>query len=320
MATDTHGGGVRELRIRSRAMPSTAPLSAAVMLGLADAVEYDASLRALLGQSLLDRPLAGPRLLAGLHELVLTGKAPELESLMYPPGADAAPADGHVLWKATRQAIFDHPDELRAALDWPVQQHLPGRAGFLLSGLAMLAQPRVRLFELGACAGLILQLDKYQWQGPDWTWGASGSPVQFQLGCPCPPPGLTITERGGCDIAPVDPTDPAMVRRLHTFVPPEFHKEHEDLDAALAIAAGQHQLVDNASAREWLELRLLGQPAPGVHTVVWHSFLWHQLEQAEQDGIRDVLFATAKRYPVTRISYEPYEVGGPATLIVESFP
>lgn len=319
MATDAPGPGISELRHRARDMTFATPRSAAIVRGLAEAAEGDDSLSALLGPGWLDRPLAGVRLLAGVHDLVLTGKAPELKSLMYASDPDAAPADGDVLWKMTRQAIFDYPDEVREALDWPVQQHLPGRSASLLSGLAMLGQPWVRVLELGACAGLALQLDQYWWQGPNWTWGTSGSPVQFRIDCPSPPPGLEIVERSGCDIAPVDPRDRAMSRRLHTFLPPESTELHQDLDAALGIAAGRPQTVDKAHAREWLERRLLEQPALGVHTVVWHCFLWHQLDQAEQDGIRDALFAAASRYPITRMSYEPYEVGGPATLIVESF-
>jgi hypothetical protein len=319
MATEARGRGTSELHHRSRGMAFATPRSAAVVDGLATAAKNDASLSALLGQGWLDRPLAGVRLLAGVHDLVLTGQAPELEALMYFPDPDVAPAGGDVLWKVTRQAIFDHPDEMRAALDWPVQQHIPGRAAFLLSGLAMLAQPWVRVLELGACAGLTLQPDEYRWQGPGWTWGASDSPVRFRIDCPSPPPGLTIVERGGCDIAPVDPGDPAMARRLHTFVPAELSDVHQDLDAALKIAAGRRQRIDKASAREWLERQLLESPPAGVHTVVWHCQVWQQLEQAEQDGIRAALFAAARRYPISRISYEPYELGGPATLIVESF-
>jgi hypothetical protein len=319
MATDAQGRGTSELHRWSRGMAFAAPRSAALVHGLAAAAQDDASLSALLGQGWLDRPLAGVRLLAGVHDLVLTGSAPELKAAMYASDPDAAPAGGDVLWKLTRQAIFDHPDQMRAALDWPVQQHLPGRAAFLLSGLAMLAQPWVRVLELGACAGLTLQLDKYWWQGQGWTWGASDSTVRLRVDCPSPPPGLTIVERGGCDIAPVDPRAPAMVRRLHTFVPPELNQVHQDLDAALGIAALQPPPVHKARAREWLERRLLEHPALGVHTVVWHCHLWHQLEQAEQDGIRDALLAAARRYPISRISYEPYELAGPTTLTVESF-
>jgi hypothetical protein len=299
-------------------MAFAAPRSAALLDELATATEEDTSLSALLGQDWLDRPLAGVRLLAGVHELVLCGRVPELEMLMYSSDPDAAPVGSDVLWKVTRQAIFDHPDVMRAALDWPVQQHIPGRAAFLLSGLVMLGQPWVRVLELGACAGLTLQLDEYLWQGQGWTWGASDSPVRIRVDCPSPPPGLTIVERGGCDIAPVDPGDPVMARRLHTFMPPELNQVHQDLDAALKIAARRPQRIDKASAQEWLERRLLENPPLGVHTVVWHCQVWQQLDQAEQDGIREALFAASRRYPISRISYEPYELGGPATLIVES--
>jgi hypothetical protein len=320
MATDARGRvAASELRSLSSNLDFEAPRSAALLRGLANAVESDASLGALLGSGWLDRPLAGVRLLAGVHDLVLSGGVSELGAMMSGSDPDAPQPSSDVLWKVTRQAIFDHPDEMRAALDWPVQQHGPGRAGYLLAGLAMVAQPRVRILELGACAGLTLQLDEYRWQGPGWTWGASDSPTAFGIDCPPLPPGLEIVERAGCDIAPVDPGDPAMVRRLHAFVPPELGQAHADLDGALGIAAARPRLVDKASAQEWLERRLLEQPGPGVHTVVWHCHLRHLLDQAERDGICDALFAAATRFPITRISYEPYEPGGPATLIVESF-
>jgi hypothetical protein len=114
MATEAKGRGASELRYRSRGMAFATPRSAAVVDGLATAAGNDASLNALLGQGWLDRPLAGMRLLAGVHGLVLTGKAPELKALMY-SDPDAALPGGDVLWKITRQAIFDHPDEMRAA-------------------------------------------------------------------------------------------------------------------------------------------------------------------------------------------------------------
>jgi hypothetical protein len=110
-----------------------------------------------------------------------------------------------------------------------------------------------------------------------------------------------------------------MARRLHAFVPTELSGMHANLDAALKIAAGRPRLVDKADALEWLERKLLESPPAGVHTVVWHCHLWQLLDQAERDGIRDALFAGAQRFPLTRISYEPYEAGGLSTLIVESF-
>jgi hypothetical protein len=282
-------------------------------------MEHDAPLAALLGPGWLDRPMAGVRLLAGVHDLVLAGVLPELWAHVYGDTLDAPPPADDVLWKLARQAIFDHPEQMRAALEWPVQQHGPERAAYLLSGLSMLAEPRVRVLELGACAGLILQADEYRWEGQGWTWGRDDSPVRFRAFGPPPPPGLEIVERAGCDLAPVDPGDPVMARRLHSFAPSELSGMHANLDAALKIAASRPPLVDKASALEWLERRLLESPPAGVHTVVWHCHVWQLLDQTERDGIRRALFAGAQRFPLTRISYEPYEVGGHSTLIVESF-
>src|SRR5260370_9260983 len=108
MVADTQHGGVSELRRWSRGMALTAPCSAAVLRGLADAADDDdASLNALLGPGWLGRPLAGVRLLAGVHDLVLAGKAAELKALGYLPDPDPAPAGGQVLCKAARRAIFD---------------------------------------------------------------------------------------------------------------------------------------------------------------------------------------------------------------------
>ena len=136
-----------------------------------------------------------------------------------------------------------------------------------------------------------------------------GSPVGLPACGPPPPPGLAIVERAGCDTAPADPGDPEMARRLHAFVPPELTQAHADLDAALAIAAARPPLVDQAAAGPWLHRQLAAQPPAGVHTVVWHCHLWHQLDQAEQDQIRGALHAAATRFPLTRISCEPDQVG-----------
>ena len=178
---------------------------------------------------------------------------------------------------------------------------------------------RVRLLELGACAGLTLLLDRYRWRGVGWVWGAAGSPLEFVVSGQAPPAGLTIVERAGCDIAPIDPNDRAAVRRLHAFIAAELTTAHAQLDTALALARSAPVRVVRASAGEWLRQRLAETPDPDVHTVVWHSQVWHLLDRAEQDDIRVMLAEAADRFPLSRVSWEPLRVGQRAALCIEDY-
>ena len=265
------------------------------------------------------RPAAGIRLVAGLHDLVLSGQLPALRELMYPADPDAPPPSPEAVWALAHEAFREHAGQLRAALEWQVQQHGPDRAGVLLRGLAMLGRRRVRLLELGACAGLTLLLDRYRWRGVGWVWGAAGSPLEFVVSGQAPPAGLTIVERAGCDIAPIDPNDRAAVRRLHAFIAAELTTAHAQLDTALALARSAPVRVVRASAGEWLRQRLAETPDPDVHTVVWHSQVWHLLDRAEQDDIRVMLAEAADRFPLSRVSWEPLRVGQRAALCIEDY-
>jgi hypothetical protein len=285
-----------------------------VLRGLAEALQTDPGLVDGFADG---RPIAGIRLIAGLHDLVLAGRLPALHEVMYPADPDAAPPSQETAWQLAREAFSKHGQDIRAALDWQVQQHTPDRAGVLLRGLTMLGQRRVRLLELGACAGLTLLLDRYRWRGPGWTWGAADSPLELPAGGPPPPPDLTIVQRLGCDIAPIDPHDPVAVRRLHAFIAAEMTFAHAQLDAALELARSAPVRVDKAGAYQWLSQQLAGTPADDVHTVVWHSQVWHLLDPMEQDGIRTALGAAANRFPLSRISSEPFRVGERPTLTVE---
>src|SRR6266568_3465677 len=139
-----------ELRRFAAGLSFLAPRSAAVLRGLADALRTDPDIAAAFAGEVMARPVAGIRLVAGLHDLVLSGRLPALRELMYPADPDAPPPSPEAVWALAREAFREHAGQLRAALEWQVQQHGPDRAGVLLRGLAMLGRRRVRLLELGA--------------------------------------------------------------------------------------------------------------------------------------------------------------------------
>lgn len=271
------------LRSFASALRATAPTSAGLLDGLADDLDAGGPVAELIAGHVQD-PLVGVRLLAGLSLV-------SERTRVHVPD-----------WAVAREAILRNEQEIRAALDRPVQQHQPERAAFLLRGLAKLGAPRVRLLELGACAGLNLVLDRYRWAGDGWTWGDESSPVRLTAFGPPPRP-LEIVDRAGCDVRPLDAGNPGDALVLRSFVPPEHVQQRHNLDSALALTASLDVRVEQGSAAEWLRAQLATPADRNVHTVVWHSLLWLYLSAGEQREIEAALQEFP--CPVTRIACEP---------------
>jgi len=305
-----------ELRRFAQGMAPSASRSASILANLADDIEADGPIgRILLDHPAADSPLFALRALAGVNQLVLAGDAPELARRLSAP-ATADPGEDHArIWASTRSTILTHTDRIWASLDRPVQQHQPDRAAQLLRGLSMLKAPRVRLLELGACAGLNLVLDRYHWAGPGWTWGDPRSPVRLPGVGPAPGD-VTIVERGGCDLDPRDPADPRDALILRSFLAPEHDAARRQLDGAIGLAARAGVAVERASATEWLRGQLAKPSEPDVYTVVWHSLFWLYLDEAEQSEIESVLTHAAQSRPVARVAFEPLYWVGPVRLQV----
>ncbi|MEV5574828.1 DUF2332 domain-containing protein [Spirillospora sp. NPDC052269] len=227
------------------------------------------------------------RLLGATHRMVLSGRAPDLAA-HYPTAGGTA--DPLAAWPAFRALVADRPDEVRAAMAGDPQTNEVGRAAPLVGGLlaimAAIGERPVRLLEVGASAGLNLRADQYRYEsdgssGVGPAFGPDDSPVVLR-GCwgGSPPPlsaGLTIVERTGCDLAPVDPVADGV--RLLSFVWPDQHERVARLRGALEVAARVPATVVRADAAEFLADLA---PRAGVVTVVWHSVMWQYLSPAQQ--------------------------------------
>ncbi|UDL95434.1 DUF2332 family protein [Lichenihabitans sp. PAMC28606] len=232
------------------------------------------------------------RLAAGLNALVRAGEIPALASL-YPPNPLPSPDR---LWAAVDDALQRKCDDLSAWLSHPPQTNEVARSSVLMAGLLTIAarwpQP-MALFELGASAGLNLNLDRYAHRLGTLETGDPGSSLKLEprwSGDPPPDADVRIVARQGCDLAPVDLGDPAARERLLTFVWPDQHERLDRIGKALMIATGSVPRVDRASAAEWIETALpLGALQSGVTRVVLHSIAFQYFGDADRRRIADHL-------------------------------
>lgn len=304
-AASTGASTLRTFAVRLR---TTAPVSARILSELAGELDRGGEVAELLcSHTAVHSPLFGVQALAGVRLLMLSGRAPELCRRFTSAHAAAMAGDSEsaalLAWLAARTAIIENPGEILAALDRTVQQHQPKTAGYLLRGLTMIGAPRVRLLELGACAGLNLILDRYRWFGLGWEWGEKDSPVRLAAAGPRPAD-LEIVDRAGCDLQPRDPSDPRHAMILHSFIPPEHDSQRWDLDDAVELAAKVGVHVERAPAGRWLRENLVPPAEQNVQTVVWHSSFWPYLSEDERNEIETTLTAAAGSMPLARVAYE----------------
>jgi hypothetical protein len=275
-----------------------------------DAEEGGVTARVLAGHE--DDPLDSIltlRLLGGVHRRVLSGLEPDLAA-HYPSVGGDGDANAAV---APLLAVLDaQGDELRDGLARPPQTNEVGRAAPLVGALWHLQSIRalpVRLYEIGASAGLNLLADRFRFEADGHVTGPPGSPVVFHEAWrgATPPAGaqLEVVERLGCDRLPVDATSDEGALTLTSYVWPDQTERLDRLRGALAIVRELPVRVVRAGAAEFLaELA----PVEGTWTVVWHSVMWMYLDEAERAAVLAHLdragAEAAERAPVAHVGFE----------------
>ena len=227
------------------------------------------------------------RLMGAVHRLVLERRAPAL-ALFYPSvGGSGAPDRA---WAAFRDVLVEHRAELRRGLDQPPQTNEVGRSASLIGGLVHVVRRwpgPLRLFEIGASAGLNLRADRFRVELADGSGvGPPDSPVVLAdpwLGNRPPDvQALQVVERRGCDTEPIDPTTEDGRLRLTSYVWPDQQARLERLRGALTIASQVPATVVRQPARDFVaDLQL----APGTTTVLWHSIMWQYLDGQERSEV-----------------------------------
>lgn len=286
------------------------PLNAVILIAAAADYEAGGITAEVLGGEELSPPGSVPslRLTGALHRMVLERLAPEL-ALYYPSVGGTAPIEG--VWPAVRALMLEQTEAVRERVKYGVQTNEVARAVALLPGLLHIAKvtgnPKVRLLEVGASAGLTLRFQHFHYMSGEQTWGDPESPVQltepWRGTAPDLSQALEVVEVRGCDPFPIDPLSTDGRLTLTSYVWPDQTARLERLRGAFEIAARVPAAVDEASAADWVRDRL-AEPTDAV-TVVWHSVVMQYVPPAERDRLDEVLQNAELASPLWRLSYEP---------------
>lgn len=263
------------------------------------------------------------RLMGAVNRLVLAGGEPVLGALYDDPDGNSSRA-----WETFSETLERNVDELRQLVDLPVQTNEVGRCAALLFGFLTVAAETelpLRLLEVGASAGLNLRWDRYRYLAEGFEWGSADSPVQieFQLDGGRFPSmeRIEVSERHGCDAAPLDPATPEGCLALLAYIWPDQQARVERMRAALKVAVEVPVSIDRESAAQWTA-RKLARTTPGEATVLYHSIVTQYLDSEELTAFYVHLHGAAERAsadaPLAWLRMEP--AGEQADLHLTTWP
>jgi hypothetical protein len=239
------------------------------------------------------------RLCGGLHALVRSGAVPALAAL-YPP--QSLP-DGAVLAAALRPVLAR--DDLPAWLDVPPQTNEVGRSALLYAGLLVAAEALRRpfhLLELGASAGLNLNLDRYGYQLGALRSGDPASPLQLRPSWQGAAPSDTevrIAMRRGVDLNP--PADPQL---LLAYVWADQAERLAQAAVAIALLETDRPPVDRGDAAEWIEIQLAPPPPEEAVRVIIHSVAYQYFGSETQARVTAAIEAAGAKGPLAWLRME----------------
>ncbi len=241
------------------------------------------------------------RLAGGFHHLHLTGTDDRLGPIYAGAITDQAAIDAIVLAVAR-----DHDSRLVGWFDGPPQTNEAGRSAGIMAGLLWLAErlgPRFELSEIGSSAGINTMMERYAFDLGGVKVGPADSPMQITPDWRGPPPpagSVEITAIQGCDVAPIDLSDPAAALRIKSYVWPDTPVRLQRIDAAIAFADQKPPHLAKADAADWVEMRLAAPQESGVTRVLFHSVVWQYLPPEGRARIEAAMAAAGRRATAER--------------------
>ncbi|MFC3096255.1 DUF2332 domain-containing protein [Alteraurantiacibacter palmitatis] len=253
------------------------------------------------------------RLNAGLHALARSGRDPALQRIYRAAAHGDLPA-AQMLDLALRDALNNRAQDLLEWMAGPTQTNevarVAGLAGVLMELNARAAMP-VELLELGASAGLNLNLSRYHCQMGAAHCGPDASPVQIAprwIGRAVPQVPFAIARSIGVDPNPLDIGNAQDCERLHAYIWPGEKERSARLAAALELARRLPPRVDRGTASEWLPRQLARVQPPQMRRVVFHSMVVQYMSTQEREMVDAALSEAGQRAapdrPLVRVGLE----------------
>lgn len=222
------------------------------------------------------------RLAGALHALKRRGDA--ALAAVYPP----ATVDDETLWQAVDSAMSREAAFIDRFLDTAPQTNEVRRSAALIAVALWLAERHplpLILSELGASAGLNLSFDRYALVAGAARRGPREAALTLAPNWRGPPPPdlpLSVAERRGCDLNPLDRGRDA--ERLFAYLWPDQPEREALTRAALALPTPR---VDREDAADWLATRLT--PTPGHLHLIFHTIAWQYFPAAVQSRARALI-------------------------------
>lgn len=262
------------------------------------------------------------RIAGGLNALARSGVDPQLVALYAAREGD---------WQGViARVLREHDDWLLPWLDGPPQTNEVARAGVLWPGLMEVARrfgPRLELLELGASAGLNLNMDRFAYRLAETVSGDRTSAVRIEPAWTGPPPALAkveVVDRAGVDLHPLDISDDQVAARLLAYIWPDQDERVARIEAAIDIARRYPPPLEKADGADWLEARLYQRQVAGVTRVVYHSVALQYFPPDGRARVRAAIEAAGKsatlERPVAWLSMEFPEVSTVAELRLQCWP
>lgn len=279
---------------------SGAPVTARICAALG-AVIADGDLHGVFVERLRNwagAPLADAlplRAAGGLHALHLAGAEPRLSAIYADGDGDGDAAADKALVAAV---LSDHAASLLPWLDGPPQTNEGGRSANFIAAMLWLSDqglpPRFSCFEIGSSAGINLMLARYHYLLGGVAVGPQPGAINFTpewRGAPPPNRAFEISDCTGCDVAPVDLTDPAQAMRLRAYIWPEHKVRFARMDAAIAAATALPPKIAHMAAADFVDQQLALPQAAGTTRLLFHSIVWQYLPASEQARITAAMAA-----------------------------